>query len=253
MELTDPKHTFTLLSVIELHLAAQNTMILPRPHSTLSYRTQGNALIEHHERQFSLETDDILFVPAGCSYHITSAPEIILCINLAISDSDHIPPEHFTPQNKAVFADAFHAIYDIWCAKKPGYYQKCMSILYTILHHLEKQCSQIYRSSAFLSIKGAINYMHTNFTNTELSVSSLCQIANLSDTQFRRNFYEVYSTTPLKYLQTLRVNYAADLLSGSLLSIEDISVMSGFTDSKYFCSVFKKYKSVPPSVFRKSL
>ena len=128
-----------------------------------------------------------------------------------------------------------------------------MSILYTILSQLDKQCSSIYHSPAFLSIKHAMDYMHEHFTNEEMSVSTLCQIANLSDTQFRRHFFEVYQMTPVKYLQSLRINYAADLLVNSSLSIEEISAMSGFSDSKYFCFVFKKLKSCPPSVFRATM
>ena len=71
--------------------------------------------------------------------------------------------------------------------------------------------------------------------------------------KIRRNFYEVYQTTPIKYLQILRINHAADLLVNSALSIEEISAMSGFSDSKYFCFVFKKIKACPPSVFRTTL
>lgn len=253
MELTDHDNIFQLLSVIELHLPAQNTIILPRPHSTLAFRTQGNARIEYQDKVFQVGNEDILFIPAGCSYHIRSGAEHLLCINLSISGSENMQPEHFVPRNVPVFQEAFHSIYDTWCMKKPGYYHKAMSLLYSILSQLERQFSQTYLSPAFRSIKHAVNHMHAHFTDPELSISSLCRIANLSDTQFRRNFYEIYSTTPLKYLQTLRVNYAADLLSGSTLSIEEISSMCGFSDSKYFCSVFKKYKLRPPSGFRKSL
>ncbi len=253
MELTNHDNIFSLLSVIELHLPAQNTVIQPRSYSTLSFRVQGKATMRHKDHQFDIGNDAIYFVPAGCSYHIISDPEILLCINLNISGQEKLQPEYFIPHNAPVFREAFQSIYNTWSMKKPGYFHKCMSLLYSILCQLEKQFSQTYHSPAFLSIKSAVNHMHAHFTDPELTISSLCRIANLSDTQFRRNFYEVYNTTPLKYLQTLRIDYAADLLAGSTLSIEEISGMSGFSDSKYFCTVFKKYKSTPPSEFRKSL
>lgn len=253
MELTNQENVFSLLSVIELHLPAQDTVILPRAYSTLSFRLQGKAFIEYRDREIDIGSDAILFVPAGCTYHIKSGPEIMLCININISGQEKMHPEYFIPHNAPVFQEAFQAIYDTWCMKKPGYFHKCMSLLYSILSQLEKQFSQTYHSPAFRSIKSAVNHMHAHFTDPDLTISSLCRIANLSDTQFRRNFYEVYGTTPLKYLQSLRVNYAADLLSGSTLSIEEISSMCGFSDSKYFCSVFKKYKLRPPSGFRKAL
>ena len=82
-------------------------------------------------------------------------------------------------------------------------------------------------------------------------VEGLCSIANLSDTQFRKKFFEIHATTPLNYINTLRVNYAADLLSNSPFSIDEIALASGFSDYKYFSTVFKKYKHTTPSGFRK--
>jgi len=251
--ITDPSLHFDLLSVIELHLPAQNCIIAPRQYSTLSFRLEGGAHIESNDCDIQIDNHSILFIPAGYSYHIKSQQEIVLCINLNISGQEHLPPQAFTPQNYPVFRDNFQSIYQSWSLKRPGYYHKCMSILYTILSQLDKQCSSIYHSPAFLSIKHAMDYMHEHFTNEEMSVSTLCQIANLSDTQFRRHFFEVYQMTPVKYLQSLRINYAADLLVNSSLSIEEISAMSGFSDSKYFCFVFKKLKSCPPSVFRATM
>ena len=253
MKLTDPDNIFKLLSVIELHLPTQHTIIPPRPHSMLTFRLQGNATLHYQDWDIHLGTNDILFIPEGCAYYIDSNPEVVLCINFSVSNASSLQPEFFSPQNAPVFREAFQSIYNIWCMKKPGFYHKSMSLLYTILGQLDKQCSQPYLSPAFKSIKQAVNHMHANFTDAELSISSLCEIANLSDTQFRRNFHEVYGVTPLKYLQSLRVNYASDLLSSSSLSIEDISTMAGFSDSKYFCSVFKKHKHVPPSTYRKAL
>ncbi|MBQ6831331.1 MAG: helix-turn-helix transcriptional regulator [Oscillospiraceae bacterium] len=253
IKLTDPGCAFSLLSVIDLHLPAQDCIIYPRAHSTLSFRIQGDAIITWQGQSHHIETNSVLFVPAGCSYRIHSQQEVVLCINLNIPNSEQMQPEFFSLQNAAVLSEAFQSIYRTWGLKRPGYYHKCMSLLYSILSQLDKQCSSVYHSPAFLSIKYAINYMHEHFTDQEMSVSSLCHIANLSDTQFRRNFYEVYQTTPVKYLQLLRIDYAADLLINSSLSIEEISSMSGFSDSKYFCFVFKKLKGCPPSSFRSGL
>lgn len=253
MKITDPSLHFDLLSVIELHLPAQDCIIAPRQYSTLSFRLQGGAFIEGPDGDMQIGVHSILLIPAGYSYHIKSQQEVVLCINLNIPDLQGLKAQDFTPPNPSIFRDNFQSIYQAWSLKRPGYYHKCMSMLYTILAQLDKQCSSIYHSPAFWSIKHALDYMHEHFTDPEMSVSSLCRIANLSDTQFRRNFYEVYQTTPIKYLQNLRINHAADLLSNSTLSIEEISTISGFSDSKYFCFVFKKIKSCPPSVFRSSV
>ena len=253
MNITDPSVHFDLLSVIELILPAQNCVIAPRPHSTLSFRTRGDAAIYHEDATYHVSTSSILFIPAGCTYQIQSQPEEMLCINLNVSSAEPLSPQLFTPQNTPVLAEAFQSVYQAWNSKRPGYYHKCMSLIYTILSQLDKQCSATYQSPSFLSIKRAIQYMHEHFTDPDMKVSTLCQIVNLSDTQFRRHFFEVYQTTPVKYLQQLRINYAADLLINSSLSIDEVSFMSGFSDPKYFCFVFKKLKHLPPSAFSSSL
>ena len=253
MNITDPSVHFDLLSVIDLHLPAQNCVIAPRSHATLSFRTRGNATIHYEDTTYQVTSDSVLFVPADCTYRILSDAEDIICINLSIIAPEPLSPHFFTPQNSPVLAEAFQSLFNTWNSKRPGYYHKCMSLIYSILSHLDKQCSATYHSPSFLSIKNAVQYMHEHFSDPDMKVSTLCKMVNLSDTQFRRHFFEVYQTTPVKYLQQLRINYAADLLIGSSLSIDEVSFMSGFSDPKYFCFVFKKLKHSPPSAYRTSM
>jgi AraC-like DNA-binding protein len=253
MNITDPSVHFDLLSVIDLHLPAQNCTIAARPHSTLSFRTQGDAELRFENESFQAETGSVLFVPADSTYEIRSQSEEAFCINLDIHCQEPLQPQLFAPKNVPVLADAFQSIYQTWNSKRPGYYHKCMSLIYSILSHLDKQCSATYHSPSFLSIKNAVQYMHEHFSDPDMKVSTLCKMVNLSDTQFRRHFFEIYQTTPVKYLQQLRINYAADLLIGSSLSIDEVSFMSGFSDPKYFCFVFKKLKHSPPSAYRTSM
>ena len=253
MDITDPSVHFDLLSVIDLRLPAQNCTIAARPHSTLSFRTQGDASLTCGNDTFHAATGSVLFIPAGCTYEISSQAEEVFCINLNTSSAEPLQPKLFMPHNAPVLADAFHSVYQAWNSKRPGYYHKCMSIIYAILSQLDKQCSTTYQSPSFLSIKQAIEYMHEHFMDPDLKVSALCRMVNLSDTQFRRHFYEIYQTTPVKHLQVLRINYAADLLVNSSLSIDEVSFMSGFSDPKYFCFVFKRLKHRPPSAFRSSM
>ena len=69
----------------------------------------------------------------------------------------------------------------------------------------------------------------------------------MSDTYFRKLFTEKFKTTPSKYLTEKRLIYAEKLLSTGKYSIKEVSEMSGFGDTKYFCRVVKKAYGVPPS------
>ena len=96
MNITEPSLHFDLLSVIELHLPAQDCIISPRTHSTLSFRVQGDAVISWQGDSARIENNSVLFIPAGCSYHIRSGQEVVLCINLHISEHASLQPEFFT-------------------------------------------------------------------------------------------------------------------------------------------------------------
>ena len=92
-----------------------------------------------------------------------------------------------------------------------------------------------------------MSYLHAHFTDPELSVLTLCDVAQLSDTWFRKLFFKCYGIKPVTYINTLRINYAKELLESDYYKVEEIARMTGFEDAKYFSTVFKRYTGCPPS------
>ena len=72
----------------------------------------------------------------------------------------------------------------------------------------------------------------------------------MSDTYFRKLFYKVFNTTPLSYINSLRIERAKALLSELNSTVDQVAQKSGFSDAKYFSTVFKKFVGVPPSKYR---
>ena len=89
--------------------------------------------------------------------------------------------------------------------------------------------------------------MKNNFTNPELSIERLSEMANMSNTYFRKLFVERVGETPSRHLTTLRLHHAENLLLSGKYSIEDIAYLSGFNDAKYFSRTVKKIYGYPPS------
>ena len=52
------------------------------------------------------------------------------------------------------------------------------------------------------------------------------------------------------YLNSLKIKHACQLLSGTNLSIIDVSLSTGFDDQSYFTKVFKKAKGMTPKAYR---
>lgn len=56
-----------------------------------------------------------------------------------------------------------------------------------------------------------------------------------------------------EYLNKIRVEKAAELLRNDKIPVSEISFMVGYSDHSYFCKVFKKFKKVTPSKYRKNI
>lgn len=253
MFFSNPDTSFRILAVLDLEWQKNDTPVMPRPFHALSIRFQGNAVISDAHHKVQAKNGDLLYMPAGSPYYLRSEEEHIIVIHFEMSDKSSRSFELFSPQNTPVFEDLFRTINETWINKNPGFYHKSMSIFYKIFEQMTRQFSPIYADSSYQKIKLSVNYLHQHFTETDLSVVRLCDIANLSDTQFRKLFFEVYHTTPLNYINALRIDYAAELLTGSFFSVEEIAAKSGFSDPKHFSTVFKKYKQHSPSEYRKNL
>ena len=65
-------------------------------------------------------------------------------------------------------------------------------------------------------------------------------MCNMSDTYFRRLFVAEFGTTPLKYINNLRMTQISELLQANYSSIEDISEQCGFNNVNYFSLFVKK-------------
>ncbi|MFC6323881.1 helix-turn-helix domain-containing protein [Companilactobacillus baiquanensis] len=92
-------------------------------------------------------------------------------------------------------------------------------------------------------------YIRANIS-TPLSINKIANHFFISRRQIFRLFkkYEPYSCN--SFIQQTRIEYAANLLSNSTMSITDISSAVGFSSIHYFSSVFTKKMRDTPQKFR---
>lgn len=245
------ENTFKIIGVLELEWGKTDTHVEPRPYHALSYRLKGGGKITDAYHSQTTKDGDILFMPAHTAYRLCAEHEKIIVIHFKSTQDIHKSFELSSPPSPLKFEEIFNFAHKAWTEKKPGYYLKTMSLFYKILEQLTRQLNPSFSTNSYLSIKPAIDYMHLHFGDPQLKISDLFQMVALSDTQFRKNFFDVFETTPLKYLNELRIEYACELLDGSFMSIDEIAYKSGFNDSKHFSTVFKEYKGYSPLKFRK--
>ncbi len=240
-----------ILTVLKLKWDSCDAQVSPRDFHALSFRSVNNAVFESAGEKITPSAGDVLFVPRKCGYHLTAGQERVYVIHF--QTSMNIPPrlELFaTADNKRLHA-LFMACYEAWMKKEPGYHFHVQSIFYSILEQLSASSFPQPTGEKYQKLKPAIDCLQANFRDPSLTVRALAQKVYMSETYFRRLFGEVYGMTPVKYLTRRRMLYAKDLLKTGLYPIETVAEMSGFSDAKYFSTVFKQYTGLSPSEYKK--
>ena len=226
----------------------------PRNYDALSFRIKGNADYQHGEQKYHVNKNDILFVPAHYDYTLSAnANESVLVIHFFIENSTFDKLEIFSPSNPDVFERLFMELCTVWTQKPIGYKAKILSLFYKIA---EQIAIQDYNKRLLLAppkLQSALDYFHENFTLPETNVESCAKHINTSTVYLRKIFNSSLKTSPLKYLNNLRMNHAIELLKTGYYSIEEIAMQSGFYDPKYFSTLYKQKMGVLPSTKRKKV
>jgi len=81
-------------------------------------------------------------------------------------------------------------------------------------------------------------------------ISRLSEISKKSDKHISRNLKKHFDMTPSEYINSLRINYASNLLINTNTPVIDVCYMCGFQNLSYFYRVFKRTFDLSPKDFR---
>lgn len=84
----------------------------------------------------------------------------------------------------------------------------------------------------------------------ELTLEALAQAVNLSPSRLHQIFKNETGMSPAKYLKTLRLAQAKELLETSFLSVKEIRGRVGINDESHFVRDFKNAYGATPSQYR---
>lgn len=85
------------------------------------------------------------------------------------------------------------------------------------------------------------------------TVSEMAEMCNLSCDQLRRVFFQRTGVNPKLYLDRLKLNKAAELLTGSKSSIAEIAEQFGYVDQYHFSRRFKALLGMSPKRYRETV
>ncbi len=96
-------------------------------------------------------------------------------------------------------------------------------------------------------------YLRGQIPHASLRMEQVAEKFHISQSQLRRMFSAELGMPPAAYLSSLRMERAKGLLfSRQDLSVEQISVLSGFASVYYFSSAFRRETGMTPTEYRKN-
>ncbi len=143
-------------------------------------------------------------------------------------------------------------ILDELTQRKPGYKTLVKALFIELIILLSREYSrpELQGPTHKLVRMGmAVAFLEKNFREP-VTVTQLAQIAAVSERQFLRLFKTCFNSTPIKYINRLRVNYAKDMLKSQSTEMKDIAFHSGFNDPNYFARKFREITGTTPTNYR---
>jgi signal transduction histidine kinase/DNA-binding response OmpR family regulator/ligand-binding sensor domain-containing protein len=103
-------------------------------------------------------------------------------------------------------------------------------------------------------ISDLIKIVHQNMTNYNFSVELLAKKIGLSRSNLFRKVKGLTGLSPNEFITQIKMNHAAELLNNNKgMRISNVAFESGFNDSRYFSTIFKKFFGKSPKDYSKQV
>ena len=219
--------------------------VAPRDYSALAFRIGGGAVILAGGREYTVHTNDILYLPQNMGYTARYTDTELIVIHFVTLRDDECPEVHSLESTEEIYK-LFLQILTLWEQKEPGYPVYAMAQLYTVLGTLFQKETKTNLPPRFLKV---LSFINANYRDGSIGIRIICADNGISETAFRQLFRKYYHKTPMAYITDLRLEYARNLIAGDV-PVEQAAPESGFNDPKYFARVVKKRYGCTPRALK---
>lgn len=130
--------------------------------------------------------------------------------------------------------------------------QAYMEILVTrLMRSMDLSLSQTPSAAVNPHCAAVRRYIDAHFKEP-LTLEMLADVANVNKFYLSHSFKEEFGVSPITYQLNRRIDECCYLLRATDMSLTQIARVLGFSSSSYFSQIFRKYKGVTPSEYRKS-
>lgn len=246
------------------------------------YMREGSAVFWLGTSQYELQAGDALFIPSGTVHagFVTnlSTPclvyAIVFDLNLLSGRTyDVIQSKYIDPLlDQSLFLPSFLQPHTLWennliselvgivelFEKKPAAFEllikaKLYNLFAEFIANLQETLQEPPLTASLYKIKRlkkVLQFIDESFP-LRLQIKDVASVVAMSEGHFCRFFKAMVHKTPMDYINTVRINQAAKLLSHSDKKVIDIAMEVGFENPSYFIKLFKLHKKCTPTDYRK--
>ena len=257
------------------------------PYCLLRFITRGEAVFKINGEEIIVHKNEIAYIPEGAVMSCWALSDNIefysirFCVTARLNDSDflgeyfHIPT--ITKNAQESVLTYFQEIYQSATSQNPSRLFRIHGNLELILAYLTQRANAegeaevpsehdvpdahsleaIRRRNAKTQninrdprIQVVVDYL-TPHLNESFTIQSLSEMAQVSQTSFRRLFKAHTGKSPSDYIRELRMTSAARMLLTSDREIAEIGYQVGFSDANYFSRTFRQVFGVSPHQYRR--
>lgn len=257
------------------------------PYCLLRFITRGEAVFKINGEEIIVHKNEIAYIPEGAVMSCWALSDNIefysirFCVTARLNNSDflgeyfHIPT--ITKNAQEGVLTYFQEIYQGATSQNPSRLFRIRGNLELILAYLTQRANAegeaeapsehdvpdahsleaIRRRNAKTQninrdprIQVVVDYL-TPHLNESFTIQSLSEMAQVSQTSFRRLFKAHTGKSPSDYIRELRMTSAARMLLTSDREIAEIGYQVGFSDANYFSRTFRQVFGVSPHQYRR--
>ena len=132
----------------------------------------------------------------------------------------------------------------------PSFYFLMMALFMEILVILDRAYSPPDEYHTLSAIPTALEFLERNYSH-DIDFDALARKLGMSRRTFFRHFRIAAGTSPLAYLNAIRLRKVTDLLKQTDMPLASIALECGFSDGFLMSRSFKKLTGTTPTAFRK--
>lgn len=245
------------------NIAKPNYRIGPRliTYYSVHFVLEGEGMFSQNETKIRIQQGDLFCLLPNQTHYYSSDPHKLLKMFWLAFDGKqsaallkHFGITNYSPHVSGLINEDIITILDELSSHFKRFAEddelNGLSIIYKLFHHLTVQSKRknLTITTPTSWVQKCKEYMDIHFAEN-ISVNDVAKYVGIHRSHFTTSFVNEVGVTPIKYLLSLKMNRALQLISEGTHTITEIALSLGYSDLYSFSRAFKNYFNVSPTQY----